>query len=123
MSHRSYNQRDANQPEIVAALRERGAYVVEIEHPVDLLVGYAGAWCLVEVKSGPKARIRPSQKAFVEQVQAQNLPAIIIFDKKDLDYWFPKGAESSNPHPPQNVGTGGKNCELLPKDSSTRTAE
>ena len=112
MSYRSHNQRDANQPEIVAALRERGAYVVEIEHPLDLLVGYDGAWCLVEVKAGPKARIRPSQKAFVEQVQAQNLPAIIIFGKKDLDYWFP-----------EKVGTGGKNCESLTEDSGPSTAE
>ena len=97
MSYRSHNQRDANQAEIVAALRERGAYVVEIEHPVDLLVGYDSAWWLVEVKSGPKAKIRPSQKAFVAQVNAQNLPAIFIFDKKDLDNWFPR-----------NLGTGEK---------------
>jgi len=88
-----HNQRDANQAEIVAALRERGAYVVEIEHPVDLLVGYDSAWWLVEVKSSPKAKIRPSQQAFVDQVNAQNLPAIIIFDKKDLDNWFPKTSE------------------------------
>ena len=109
MSYRSHNQRDANQPEIVAALRERGAYVVEIEHPLDLLVGYGGAWCLVEVKSSPKAKIRPSQKAFVAQVQAQDLPAIFIYTPADLDYFFPlkspgspessasKGAENENP--------------------------
>ncbi len=93
MSYRSHNQRDANQPEIVAALRERGAYVVEIEHPVDLLVGYDNAWWLVEVKAGPKARIRPSQKAFVAQVQAQNLPACIVFSLADLDIFFPKTSE------------------------------
>ncbi len=93
MSHRSYNQRDANQPEIVAALRARGAYVVEIEHPVDLLVGWQGSWVLVEVKSSRRAKIRPSQKAFVDQVNSQNLPAIIIFGKKDLDNWFPETSE------------------------------
>ena len=93
MSYRSHNQRDANQTEIVAALRERGAYVVEIEHPLDLLVGWRGSWVLVEVKSGPKAKIRPSQKAFVDQVLAQDLPAIFIFGKKDLDNWFPKTSE------------------------------
>ena len=89
MSYRSHNQRDANQAEIVAALRERGAYVVEIEHPLDLLVGYHGAWCLVEVKSSPKAKIRPSQQAFVDQVQAQNLPAMFIFTLSDVDIFFP----------------------------------
>ena len=90
MTHRSYNQRDANQAEIVAALRERGAYVVEIEHPLDLLVGYDSRWVLVEVKDGPKARIRPSQQAFVDQVQAQNLPAIFIRSIPEVNYWFPR---------------------------------
>ena len=90
MTYRSHNQRDANQPEIVAALRERGAYVVEIEHPLDLLVGFDGAWCLVEVKSSPKAKIRPSQKAFVEQVQSQNLPAMFVRTMDDLDHFFPR---------------------------------
>jgi len=89
LSYKSHNQRDANQPDVVRALRERGAYVVEIEHPLDLLVGYAGAWCLVEVKSSPKAKIRPSQQAFVDQVQAQNLPAIFIYSPDDVDIFFP----------------------------------
>ncbi len=93
MSYRSHNQRDANQPEVVAALRERGAYVVEIEHPLDLLVGYDGQWVLVEVKSSPKAKIRPSQKAFVNQVMAQDLPAVFIFSLNDVDVWFPKTAK------------------------------
>jgi len=96
LSYRSHNARDANQAEIVALLRERGAYVVEIEHPVDLLVGWRGDWILVEVKSSRKAKIRPSQKAFVAQVNSQNLPAIIIFDKKDLDNWFPSEHAGSN---------------------------
>ena len=93
MSYRSHNQRDANQPEIVAALRERGAYVVEIEHPTDLLVGYRERWVLVEVKSSLKAKIRPSQKAFVAQVTAQALPAIFVFSLQDVDNFFPKNSE------------------------------
>ncbi len=96
MSYRSHNQRDANQAEIIAALRERGAYVVEIEHPVDLLVGWRGDWILVEVKSSRKAKVRPSQKAFVAQVIAQSLPAIFIFDMADLDNWFPSEHAGSN---------------------------
>ena len=89
MSYRSHNARDVNQPEIVAALRERGAYVVEIEHPVDLLVGYNGFWHLVEVKSGPKAKIQPSQKKFAQHCQDHNLGCIFLMSLGDVDYWFP----------------------------------
>ena len=110
MTWRSHNQRDANQPEIVAALRERGAYVVEIEHPLDLLVGYNGNWILVEVKDGQKAKIRPSQQSFVDQVVAQNLPAIFIRSLHELDYWFPKTSEL------------GKNTVMLSDNSSAPLA-
>lgn len=50
---------DANQPEIVAALRRMGASVLSlagIGHGApDLLVGFAGRDCLLEVKDGSKA--------------------------------------------------------------------
>ena len=42
---------DANQSDIVAALRQAGASVWIIGLPVDLLVGYAGRTALVEVKT------------------------------------------------------------------------
>ena len=42
---------DANQAEIVAALRQAGASVYLIQLPVDLLVGYAGKTALVEIKN------------------------------------------------------------------------
>lgn len=42
---------DANQAEIVAALRAAGALVWIIGLPVDLLVGHAGQTALVEVKT------------------------------------------------------------------------
>ena len=41
---------DANQSEIVAALRASGASVFVLKLPVDLLVGYAGKTALVEIK-------------------------------------------------------------------------
>jgi len=41
---------DANQGEIVAALRASGASVFVLKLPVDLLVGYAGKTALVEIK-------------------------------------------------------------------------
>lgn len=48
---------DANQAEIVSAMRAAGALVWPIGLPVDLLVGYAGNTALVEIKriEGKKA--------------------------------------------------------------------
>lgn len=89
MSWRSHNQRDVNQSEIVDALRARGACVVEIEHPVDLLVGYNGFWVPVEVKSSQKAKIQPSQKAFRQKCKDHNLAVIFLMSLGDVDYWFP----------------------------------
>lgn len=48
--NRFAKQRDANEPEIVAALQAVGATVVRLDKPVDLLVGYRGANYLIEVK-------------------------------------------------------------------------
>ena len=93
MSYRSHNQRDANQPEIVAALRERGAVVVEIEHPVDLLVGYNGFWMPVEVKSSRKAKTQKTQKAFQELCERSQLGCVFLYSLYDVDYWFPKKSE------------------------------
>lgn len=58
---------DKNQEEIVAALRDAGAYVWIIGLPVDLLVGYKGHTFLVEVKDGSKKRLTKLQEAFFEK--------------------------------------------------------
>ncbi len=58
---------DANQPDIVAALRAVGASVEIIGRPVDLLVGYQGKTWVMEVKDGEKP---PSDRAFTE-IQAK----------------------------------------------------
>jgi len=55
---------DANQAQIVSALRAAGAYVWIIGLPVDLLVGYKGHTFLVEVKHGPKKRLTALQEDF-----------------------------------------------------------
>jgi len=55
---------DANQAQIIEALRAAGAYVWIIGLPVDLLVGYKGHTFLVEIKDGPKKRLTKLQKAF-----------------------------------------------------------
>ena len=57
---------DANQTQIVSALRSAGAYVWIIGLPVDLLVGYKGHTFLVEVKNGPKRRLTALQADFFE---------------------------------------------------------
>jgi hypothetical protein len=55
---------DANQEQIVSALRAAGAYVWIIGLPVDLLVGYKNHTFVVEVKDGPKRRLTNLQEEF-----------------------------------------------------------
>ena len=55
---------DANQSQIISALRAAGAYVWIIGLPVDLLVGYKGHTFLVEVKDGPKKPLTRLQQDF-----------------------------------------------------------
>lgn len=57
-------RKDANHNEIVKALRNVGAYVYDIELPVDLLVGFKGHTFLVEIKDGPKRRLTKLQEDF-----------------------------------------------------------
>ena len=55
---------DANQAQIVSALRAAGAYVWIIGLPVDLLVGYEGQTWLVEIKDGHKKSLTRLQQDF-----------------------------------------------------------
>jgi len=55
---------DANQAQIVSALRGAGAYVWIIGLPVDLLVGYNNQTYLVEIKDGPKKALTRLQQDF-----------------------------------------------------------
>ena len=57
---------DANQAEIVAALRNAGAYVWIIGLPVDLLVGYKNWTFLMEIKTDNKARFTGLQADFFQ---------------------------------------------------------
>lgn len=47
---------DANQKEIIEAFRSMGASVWVIKEPVDLLIGYSGRTCAVEVKNLSSSR-------------------------------------------------------------------
>jgi hypothetical protein len=57
---------DANQDQIVVALRAAGANVWIISLPVDLLVGYKSQTFLVEIKRTAKSRFTPLQRDFFE---------------------------------------------------------
>jgi len=57
---------DANQEQIVSALRGAGAYVWIIGLPVDLLVGYKNHTFLVEIKTDSKKRLTKLQAEFFD---------------------------------------------------------
>ena len=64
---------DANQTQIVSALRAAGAYVWIIGLPVDLLVGYKNHTFLVEIKDGSKKRLTKLQADFFENWSGSTL--------------------------------------------------
>ena len=80
---------DSNEAEIVEALQDRGAIVLVLDRPVDLVVGYAGRWVLVEVKSSPSASIREGQSKFLARCLVETLPCYLITDIKEIDVFFP----------------------------------
>jgi hypothetical protein len=67
---------DANQAQIVSALRAAGAYVWIIGLPVDLLVGYKGHTFLVEVKDGSRKRLTALQQDFFDNWSGSTLARI-----------------------------------------------
>jgi hypothetical protein len=67
---------DANQTQIVSALRAAGAFVWIIGLPVDLLVGYKGHTFLVEIKNGSKKRLTKLQADFFENWSGSTLARI-----------------------------------------------
>ena len=67
---------DANQAQIVSALRAAGAYVWIIGLPVDLLVGYKNQTFLVEIKDGPKKRLTALQEDFFANWSGSTLARI-----------------------------------------------
>jgi len=67
---------DANQDQIVVALRAAGAYVWIISLPVDLLVGYKGHTFLVEIKTDAKQRLTALQKDFFQNWGGSTLARI-----------------------------------------------
>jgi len=64
---------DANQDQIVSALRSAGAYVWIIGLPVDLLVGYKNHTFLVEIKTDNKKKLTKLQTDFFENWSGSTL--------------------------------------------------
>lgn len=67
---------DANQDQIVSALRGAGAYVWIIGLPVDLLVGHKGHTFLVEIKTDSKKRLTGLQDDFFENWSGSTLSRV-----------------------------------------------
>ena len=90
MKYKLNNPRvDANQAVIVKELRDRGALVVVLGQPVDLLVGYRGEWALVEVKASSRSKIQPSQIKFLDQCRENQVPCFLLDDLDDVETFFP----------------------------------
>ena len=72
-------RRDANETEIIKAMRECGAYVKQIndEGAFDLLVSYRGKTLLLEVKDGAKPpsarRLTDAEQKFHDEWPGTNL--------------------------------------------------
>lgn len=64
------NKRDANERDIINALEAIGCVVVQLDKPVDLLVGYQARNYLIEVK-GARGKLTPEQKYFMRTWKGQ----------------------------------------------------
>lgn len=70
---------DANQKEIIDALTVAGCTVVQIDKPVDLLVGRHGLTFLLEVKNREgKNRLTKAQEEFIETWRGR--PVAVVHD-------------------------------------------
>jgi len=78
------NKRDAIEPDVIDAIEARGIAVYTMDRPVDLLCTFNGANLLVEVKSGPKARLTPPQEKFFGWWPGQK---VIISSVAEADAW------------------------------------
>ena len=82
--NRLRTRRDANEPEVVQALRSVGARVRQMDKPLDLLVGFRGAWYWIEVKDGKKPpserKLTDEEAEFLEICRADGLPAFVVME-------------------------------------------
>jgi len=86
---------DANERTIIRELEDRGAVVIVLDRPVDLLVGYRGVWTVLEIKNGAKARVRLQQEQFLIEMTERGLPNDLIYDLDQIDELFPRKLANS----------------------------
>ena len=73
------NKPDANQPEIVQALRDIGAVVFLIGRPLDLLVCFRGKLTLMEVKNPDgENKVSKSQAVTIELLKAVGVHVPVV---------------------------------------------
>jgi hypothetical protein len=80
--YRRAKKRDANEPEIVQALRKAGAVVWYQDRPFDLLVGFRGRLVAMEVKT-PFGKMKPSQIDALAESIAHGLPFYVVRSPQD----------------------------------------
>lgn len=75
MRKRYGRKTDANQKDIVRALRKTGRIVFEIEEPFDLLIDNCGEWLVMEVKN-PETHARQKGGSKMTDKQLEILAAL-----------------------------------------------
>ena len=70
-------KRDANEAEIIAALRSAGARVWVLDRPFDLLVGLSGRFTVLEVKS--TKRVRKDQQHQTDELHAAQACGLPVY--------------------------------------------
>ena len=73
------NKPDANQQEIVAALRSIGAVVFLIGIPLDLLIAFRGKLTLMEVKNPDgENKVSKSQQKTIDILKAVGVHVVVV---------------------------------------------
>ena len=67
-------RRDGNEAELIALARGIGAVCINIQTPVDWLIGWRGAWYPCEIKA-PNGSYQESQILFLAAAKGRELPA------------------------------------------------
>ena len=75
--HRYGKRRDANEPEVVMALRKAGAVVWFMDRPFDLLVGHRGRLVALEVKTRT-GTLKPSQVDALAEAVVRGFPFHVV---------------------------------------------
>ena len=90
--HRRNAKRDANEPEIISALRQAGATVRTISGAgiPDSLIGFRGKTYLAEIKSEKGTLTKPQEKFFAEW---RGFPPVIFRSVDDVIQWINSPAE------------------------------